>query len=61
MIEQHVEVEKKALEMASRSLDSLKGKKMVLQEYFLEYLAEDEKKHNQLLDRLEKIKKGMLP
>ena len=61
MIEQHVEVEKKALEMANRSLASLKGKKMVLQEYFLEYLAEDEKKHNELLDRLERIKKGMLP
>ncbi|HYB19365.1 MAG TPA: hypothetical protein VEH09_00470 [Thermodesulfobacteriota bacterium] len=61
MIEQHVEVEKKALEMANRSLDSLKGKKMVLPEYFLEYLAEDEKKHNELLGRLERIKKGMLP
>jgi len=61
MIEQHVEVEKKALEMANRSLDSLKGEKMVLPEYFLEYLAEDEKKHNELLGRLERIKKGMLP
>ena len=61
MIEQHVEVEKKALEMANRSLASLKGGKMVLQEYFLEYLAEDEKKHNELLKQLETIKKGMLP
>ena len=60
-IEQHVEVEKKALEMASRSLGALKGKKMVLQEYLLEYLALDEKKHNELLDRLETIKRGMLP
>ena len=61
MIEQHVEVEKKALEMASRSLGALKGKKMVLQEYLLEYLALDEKKHNELLDRLETIKRGMHP
>ena len=32
---------------------------MVLQEYLLNYLAEDEKKHNNLLARLEEIKKGM--
>ena len=61
MIEQHVEVEKKALGMAKQSLASLKGKKMVIQEYLLEYLAEDEKKHNELLKLLEMIKKGMLP
>ena len=61
MIEQHVEVEKKALGMAKQSLASLKGKKMVIQEYLLEYLAEDEKKHNELLKQLETIKKGMLP
>ncbi len=61
MIEQHVEVEKKALGMAKQSLASLKGKKMVIQEYLLEYLAEDERKHNELLKRLETIKKGMLP
>ena len=61
MIEQHVEVEKKALGMAKQSLASLKGKKMVIQEYLLEYLAEDEKKHNELLKLLETIKKGMLP
>jgi hypothetical protein len=61
MIEQHVEVEKKALGMAKQSLASLKGKKMVIQEYLLEYLAEDEKKHNELLKQLGTIKKGMLP
>jgi len=61
MIEQHVELEKKALGMAKQSLASLKGKKMVIQEYLLEYLAEDEKKHNELLKLLETIKKGMLP
>ena len=61
MIEQHVEVEKKALGMAKQSLASLKGKKMVIQEYLLEYLAEDEKKHNELLKQLETIRKGMLP
>jgi hypothetical protein len=61
MIESHVELERKTLEMAGRSLETLKGKKMVIQEYLLQYLQEDEEKHNNLLRRLEMIKKGMTP
>ena len=61
MIESHIELEKKTLEMAGRSLETLKGKKMVIQEYLLQYLQEDEEKHNNLLRRLEMIKKGMPP
>ena len=61
MVERHIELEKKALEMAHQSLEALKGKRMVIQEYLLEYLAEDEEKHNNLLRHLEIIKKGMRP
>ena len=61
MIESHIELERKTLEMAGRSLETLKGKKMVIQEYLLQYLQEDEEKHNNLLRRLEMIKKGMTP
>jgi hypothetical protein len=61
MIEAHIELERKTLEMAGRSLEALKGKKMVIQEYLLQYLQEDEEKHNNLLRRLEMIKKGMTP
>ncbi len=59
LIERHIELEKKTLAMAKQSLESIQGKKMVIQEYLLHYLAEDEKKHNTLLARLEEIKKGM--
>jgi hypothetical protein len=59
LIEKHIELEKKTLAMAKESLAALKGKKMVIQEYFLNYLAEDEQKHNNLLTHLEGIKKGM--
>jgi vacuolar-type H+-ATPase subunit D/Vma8 len=52
-------LEKKTVAMAQQSLEAIKGKKMVIQEYFLNYLAEDEKKHNNLLSHLEGIKKGM--
>jgi hypothetical protein len=61
MIESHIELERKTLEMAERSLETLKGKKMVIQEYLLQYLQEDEEKHNSLLRRLGMIKKGMTP
>jgi len=61
MIEGHIELERKTLEMARQSLEALKGKKMVIQEYLLQYLQEDEEKHNNLLRRLEMIKKGMSP
>jgi hypothetical protein len=59
LIEKHIELEKKTLAMAKQSLEALKGKKMVIQEYLLNYLAEDEQKHNNLLTNLEGIKKGM--
>ncbi|RPJ36566.1 MAG: hypothetical protein EHM27_15340 [Deltaproteobacteria bacterium] len=59
LIERHIELEKKTVAMAQQSLEAIKGKKMVIQEYFLNYLAEDEKKHNNLLSHLEGIKKGM--
>ena len=59
LIEKHIELEKKTVAMAQQSLETIKGKKMVIQEYLLNYLAEDEKKHNNLLAHLEGIKKGM--
>ena len=61
MIEGHIELERKTLEMARWLLEALKGKKMVIQEYLWQYLQEDEEKHNNLLRRLEMIKKGMTP
>jgi len=59
LIERHIELEKKTVAMAEQSLEAIKGKKMVIQEYLLNYLAEDEKKHKNLLLHLEGIKKGM--
>jgi len=61
LIEKHIELEEKTLEMAKESLDALKGKKMLVQEYLLNYLMEDEKKHNLILAHLEKVKKGAYP
>ena len=62
MIEDHIRIEKKTLELATESLAAIEGSKgMLVQAYLIEYLLEDEKKHNLLLEKLESIKKGMYP
>lgn len=61
MIEGHIKIEKKTLELGQAALKSIAGKKMLVQEYLLNYLMEDEKKHDSLLAQLESVKKGMYP
>ena len=61
MIEDHIRLEKQTVELAHEALEALQGKKMVVQEYLLRYLLEDEEKHNSLLEKLSTIKKGMYP
>lgn len=60
MIENHIALEKKTVEIAEQTIASLKGQQgMIVQQYLLNYLLEDEKKHNDLLKNLEDIKKGI--
>ena len=62
MIEEHIRLEKKTLVLAQEALESIKGSKgMLVQAYLLEYLLEDEQKHNRMLERLASIQKGMYP
>ncbi|HME44149.1 MAG TPA: hypothetical protein VKF36_13745 [Syntrophorhabdales bacterium] len=61
LIESHIELEQRMIGTVKKLLPSLKGKRMVVQEYLLNYLLEDETKHANLLKRLEGIKRGMLP
>ncbi len=61
MVEQHIELEKKMIETVEQLRTSLKGKFMVVQQYLIDYLLEDETKHNNLLERLSGIKTKMYP
>ena len=62
LIEDHIKIEERVLKLAEESLEASKDSKgMVIQSYLLEYLLEDEKKHNLLLERLAGIRKGMYP
>jgi len=58
MVEKHDEIEKKTIELAK---EALKDTKSGFVKYLLEYLLTDEKKHDNMLEEMEKIKKGMYP
>jgi len=60
-VENHIRIEEKTVEMAKKALDALKGRKMVVVEYLINYLLRDENKHNALLADFSVIKKGMYP
>jgi hypothetical protein len=61
MIEKHIKLEKRTVELANEAKAALKGKRMVVQEYLIDYLLVDEEKHNHVLENLSTIKKGMYP
>ena len=61
MIERHLEIENKMIESAEEMLTAVKGKAMLAQQYFLDYLLEDERKHSHLLTSLQTLAKGMQP
>lgn len=61
MIAKHIRLEKESEAIMKEALAQLKDKPMVVQHYLLQYLMEDEKKHDALLANLESIKRGMYP
>ena len=59
-VEQHINLEKQMLENVREQLSKIEGKNILLvQQYLLKYLENDETKHNNLLSYLETVKKGM--
>ena len=60
-IEEHIATERNMVEKVRGALSLMKGRKMVVQQYLLEYLLFDEEKHDLLLEKLEGVKRGMYP
>ena len=60
-IEHHIEIEKKTIELANESLAMVDHPREGIYKYLLNYLLEDEKKHDKLLDDLKLIRKGLNP
>lgn len=60
MIEQHIKIEQQTIDLAQRMLNNTKGQQgLILQNYLLKYLLQDEQKHSDLLSRLDEIKRGI--
>ena len=57
-IAQHIAEEKKTIELAEQAKASAR---LFVQRYLLNYLLEDERKHDLLLERLEEIKNRIYP
>lgn len=58
-IETHIAAERETERLIAEARKALSGTKDVVQQYLLAYLAVDEKKHDELLDGLNLIKRGM--
>jgi len=58
-IEEHIEAERETERLVARAREALAGTRDVVQQYLLAYLAADEKKHDELLEGLNLIKRGM--
>ena len=58
-IEAHIEAERETERLVAEARQALAGTKDVVQQYLLSYLAVDEKKHDELLEGLNLIKRGM--
>ena len=58
-IQAHIESERKTEELVAAAGKALAGTRNVVQQYLLSYLANDEEKHDRLLEDLALIKRGM--
>lgn len=58
-IEAHIAAERETERLVAQAREALAGTKDVVQHYLLAYLAADEKKHDELLEGLNLIKRGM--
>lgn len=58
-IEAHIEAERKTAELVATARDALVGTRNVVQQLLLSYLDTDERKHDQLLEDLSLVKRGM--
>ena len=58
MVENHIELEKETIRLAE---ESRKNSNSFIVRYLLGYLMTDEQKHNDILQQMEDIKRGMYP
>lgn len=60
-LEHHLRLEEQMAEAVSDAREKIKGRKMLVEEYLLDFLVQDEKKHFAMLQALDKVKRGLYP
>jgi hypothetical protein len=60
-IRKNIELKKQKIAVTEETRGLVKDKTLLLQEFFLTYLLEDEKKHSAMLDGIERVRKSMYP
>jgi hypothetical protein len=61
LLDHHLRLEDQMVDAVNASVETVRGHKMLVEEYFLDFLLQDEKKHAALLRSLDKVKRGIYP
>jgi hypothetical protein len=61
LLERHLRLEDQMVDAVNDSVACVRGHKMLVEEYLLDFLLQDEKKHAVMLRSLEQVKRGMYP
>jgi hypothetical protein len=61
LLDHHLRLEDQMVEAVNASAEKVRGHKMLIEEYLLDFLIQDEKKHASLLRSLDKVKRGIYP
>jgi hypothetical protein len=61
LLDEHLRLEDQMAEAVNATLAEIKGHKMLVAEYLLDFLVMDERKHAAMLRALDKVKRGMYP
>jgi len=60
-LDHHLRLEDQMVEAVNASVEAIRGHKMLIEEYLLDFLVQDEKKHAAMLRSLDKVKRGIYP
>jgi hypothetical protein len=61
LLDAHLRLEDQMAEAVNATIEHIRGHKMLVEEYLLDFLVQDERKHATMLRSLDKVKRGLYP
>ncbi|HEY6000039.1 MAG TPA: hypothetical protein VI078_12185 [bacterium] len=61
LLDAHLRLEDQMADAVNATIEHLRGHKMLVEEYLLDFLVQDERKHATMLRALDKVKRGLYP